>query len=333
METGITLTGGGALIPGLAGELSVRTNVPTTVADEPLLAVARGAGEILASPSLLEQHASARRPTDEVVPIFTYRDERKLFALAGAIIVAALLALLQLDFIRSGRPSPLDRRCITTISAWAQLAAATVVNGTHDGFSRSSRRRELARENGELSRERVAQLEAREPRPDRELGARAGRSGAGARADATTRTGSPATVIGFDPGERAARDHDRPRREGSRASRRRRGRPASGVVGRVVEVDPLSAKVLLINDPTSRLPALVQRGRWWAIAVGTLTRVKLRFISQDAKLRVGDAVVTGEGRSFRAGVLIGRIAALEPMAAGALDQIRDRRNRPSTSAP
>ncbi len=54
METGITLTGGGALIPGLAGELSVRTNVPTTVADEPLLAVARGAGEILASPSLLE---------------------------------------------------------------------------------------------------------------------------------------------------------------------------------------------------------------------------------------------------------------------------------------
>jgi rod shape-determining protein MreB len=54
MENGITLTGGGALIPGLAGELSVRTNVPTTVADEPLLAVARGAGEILASPSLLE---------------------------------------------------------------------------------------------------------------------------------------------------------------------------------------------------------------------------------------------------------------------------------------
>ena len=54
LETGITLTGGGALIPGLAGELSVRTNVPTTIADEPLTAVARGAGEILASPSLLE---------------------------------------------------------------------------------------------------------------------------------------------------------------------------------------------------------------------------------------------------------------------------------------
>jgi rod shape-determining protein MreB len=55
LETGITLTGGGALINGLAGELSARTNVPTTVAEDPLTAVARGAGEILASPSLLEQ--------------------------------------------------------------------------------------------------------------------------------------------------------------------------------------------------------------------------------------------------------------------------------------
>jgi rod shape-determining protein MreB len=55
LETGITLTGGGALIPGLAGELSVRTNVPTTVAIDPLICVARGAGEILASPSLLER--------------------------------------------------------------------------------------------------------------------------------------------------------------------------------------------------------------------------------------------------------------------------------------
>ena len=55
LETGIMLTGGGALIAGLAGELSTRTNVPTTVADDPLTCVARGAGVILASPSLLER--------------------------------------------------------------------------------------------------------------------------------------------------------------------------------------------------------------------------------------------------------------------------------------
>ncbi len=93
-----------------------------------------------------------------------------------------------------------------------------------------------------------------------------------------------------------------------------------GVVGRIVEVSPLSSKVLLVNDPTSKLPAVVQRGRWWAIAVGTSTRVRLQYVSQDAKLRVGDRVVTGEGRSFRAGVLIGRVKELAPFSAGALDQ-------------
>ncbi|MBV8579700.1 MAG: rod shape-determining protein [Candidatus Eremiobacteraeota bacterium] len=55
VDAGIVLTGGGALIPGLAGEISVRTNVPTRVADDPLGCVARGAGEILASPGLLER--------------------------------------------------------------------------------------------------------------------------------------------------------------------------------------------------------------------------------------------------------------------------------------
>ncbi|MBV9103682.1 MAG: rod shape-determining protein [Candidatus Eremiobacteraeota bacterium] len=54
-DTGITLTGGGALIPGLARELSTRTNVPTSVAADPLLCAARGAGEVLASPTLSER--------------------------------------------------------------------------------------------------------------------------------------------------------------------------------------------------------------------------------------------------------------------------------------
>jgi rod shape-determining protein MreB len=54
-DSGITLTGGGAMIAGLAAELSRLTNVPVTIAPEPLLCVAKGAGEILASPTLLER--------------------------------------------------------------------------------------------------------------------------------------------------------------------------------------------------------------------------------------------------------------------------------------
>ena len=55
LESGIMLTGGGALIAGLAGEIGFRTNVPTIVAPDPLTCVARGAGEILGSPTLLER--------------------------------------------------------------------------------------------------------------------------------------------------------------------------------------------------------------------------------------------------------------------------------------
>ncbi len=55
IESGITLTGGGALINGLASEIGGRTNVPTTIAPDPLTCVARGAGEILGSPTLLER--------------------------------------------------------------------------------------------------------------------------------------------------------------------------------------------------------------------------------------------------------------------------------------
>ncbi|MGH7754858.1 MAG: rod shape-determining protein, partial [Vulcanimicrobiaceae bacterium] len=55
VETGLVLTGGGSLVTGFAGEMHAQTNVPTTVASEPLLCVARGAGAILASATLLER--------------------------------------------------------------------------------------------------------------------------------------------------------------------------------------------------------------------------------------------------------------------------------------
>lgn len=54
IESGITLAGGGALIAGIASEVGGRMNVPATLAHDPLTCVARGAGEILGSPTLLE---------------------------------------------------------------------------------------------------------------------------------------------------------------------------------------------------------------------------------------------------------------------------------------
>ncbi len=86
---------------------------------------------------------------------------------------------------------------------------------------------------------------------------------------------------------------------------------AVGVVGRIAEVGPFSSTVLLITDYTSRIPAIVRTGRWWGIAQGNLTSVRLQYISQDASLRVGDVVVTGNGRSFDSGVPIGTIVEVD----------------------
>jgi rod shape-determining protein MreC len=131
--------------------------------------------------------------------------------------------------------------------------------------------------------------------------------------------GIAASVVGYDP-ENAMRVVTIDRGANAHVNRDDGVVNDDGVVGRVIEVDPFSSKVLLITDVTSKLPSVVQRGRWWGIANGTLTRVKLQYVSQDAHLHAGDRVVTGEGRSFHAGILVGTIARVEPMPAGALDQ-------------
>ncbi|EAL3994091.1 rod shape-determining protein [Campylobacter upsaliensis] len=55
VENGVVLTGGGALIRGLDKCLSELVRLPVYVADEPLLAVARGTGKALEEISLLHQ--------------------------------------------------------------------------------------------------------------------------------------------------------------------------------------------------------------------------------------------------------------------------------------
>lgn len=251
-----------------------------------------------------------------MVSISTYRDERRLFAVIGVVIVAALLALVQIDFARQGRPSPVTTT-VTTVAAYAQLAATSVTNGVRGAFSTIVQTPQLAGDNARLRAEndrlvaqnlRLTETLARVP-AERDV----------ANAQLKHPDGVAATVVGYDPEgtqhvvtiDRGAKDH---------ISRDDGVVTGTGVVGRVIEVSPLSSKVLLVVDPASKLPAIVQHGRWWAIAVGTQSRIKLQYVSQDAKLHVGDAVVTGEGRSFHAGSLIGHISHIFASNAGALDQ-------------
>lgn len=54
-EHGIVLTGGGALLRGIAQEMSQATKIPVRVADDPLTCVVRGTGILLADDELLEK--------------------------------------------------------------------------------------------------------------------------------------------------------------------------------------------------------------------------------------------------------------------------------------
>jgi rod shape-determining protein MreC len=192
-----------------------------------------------------------------------------------------------------------------------------VVNGTRSGWQTVARTPGLAAENEHL-RAANAVLRARNDELTEAL-ARVPAAQALEEAQLAHPDGIAATVIGYDP-ESTLRlvTIDRGLKDG--IARDDGVVSGDGVVGRIVEVDPLSSKVLLVTDATSKLPAIVQKGRWWAIAVGTSSHVKLQYVSQDAKLHVGDRVVTGEGRSFHAGALIGTIREIEPTSAGALDQ-------------
>jgi rod shape-determining protein MreC len=104
----------------------------------------------------------------------------------------------------------------------------------------------------------------------------------------------------------------------------RRNQPVlapDGLVGRVVEVTPASAKVQLLTDPVSSVGGLVQRTRVTGIVSGNLgSGARVRYLPLLADVVVGDEVVTsGMGGVFPKGIPVGRITAVERRS-GALFQ-------------
>jgi rod shape-determining protein MreC len=216
------------------------------------------------------------------------------------------LALLQIGAQRAGSVSPIASIAASIFDVGEAGVAATV-RGVRTLGTTIVSLPALERENASL-RARNRALIAENARLH-ELAAQYAAEGA-VRPVVDRYHGVEARVIGFPPeNDSRAVTIDKGFRAGVRRDDGVIG--AEGIVGRVAAAGPFSSTVVLASDYTSRIPAIVARGRWWGIARGNLNSVVVEYIPQDAPLHVGDSVVTGEGRSFHSGVPIGVVRAIE----------------------
>lgn len=82
-----------------------------------------------------------------------------------------------------------------------------------------------------------------------------------------------------------------------------------GLVGRVVDVSALAARVQLITDPDSAVGCLVQRSRVTGVATGSQGgTVQIKYLPQMADVTVGDRIITsGMGGIIPKGIPLGRV--------------------------
>lgn len=83
-----------------------------------------------------------------------------------------------------------------------------------------------------------------------------------------------------------------------------------GVVGRIAGTAKTTSRVLLLTDPSSRVPVILQPSGQRAMIVGDNTQTPLiDFIETPELVRPGDRIVTsGDGGLFPPGLLVGQVA-------------------------
>ncbi len=83
-----------------------------------------------------------------------------------------------------------------------------------------------------------------------------------------------------------------------------------GLVGRISGVAQNTARVILLTDATSRIPAVIQPSGQRAIVAGDNTAAPpVDFLENPDLVRAGDRVISsGDGGVFPAGLLIGQVA-------------------------
>lgn len=88
---------------------------------------------------------------------------------------------------------------------------------------------------------------------------------------------------------------------------------ADGLMGQVVEVNPVSAWILLIADATHAVPVQINRNgvRTVVEGIGRLDRMELRHVAPTTDIKVGDLLVTsGLGGRFPVGYPVATVTSI-----------------------
>jgi rod shape-determining protein MreC len=96
-----------------------------------------------------------------------------------------------------------------------------------------------------------------------------------------------------------------------------------GIVGRIVEVYPHFAKVMLIVDRNSGADAMIQRNRVRGILEGKGgNRCSLEYVPKNTDAEVGDLVLaSGLGGIYPAGQVFGRVTKVDKKTSGPFQEI------------
>lgn len=82
----------------------------------------------------------------------------------------------------------------------------------------------------------------------------------------------------------------------------------SGLAGRVVQTTLSTSKIVLINDPSLSVSALVQRSRQEGVVSGLGNSLIMKYLPKEADLKISDLIITsGLSDNYPKDLIIGRI--------------------------
>jgi rod shape-determining protein MreC len=90
-----------------------------------------------------------------------------------------------------------------------------------------------------------------------------------------------------------------------------------GAAGRVIEVTPFSARVLLLSDPRSAVSVILQTSREIGVVEGMgEDDLQLKYVSRATAVPANEVVITsGQGGVFPPGIVVGRLITLRSSSA------------------